>query len=176
MATDAGYCGSSPPSRPAGGSVSDRNVIGDLMTASTELVDLTRDDCLRLLGARVLGRVVFTASAMPAVQPVSYVLHGDEVVFRVADSGSLSKATRHAVVGFQVDDIDPVTNLGWSVLGVGQAYEVTDTDHHSVSAAGPASHTVAVPLQELTGQRVQLGDTGAREGTPPTDSGRPEMP
>ena len=66
------------------------------MIDSTELVDLTRDDCLRLLGARVLGRVVFTESAMPAVQPVSYVLHGDEVVFRVADSGSLSTATRSA--------------------------------------------------------------------------------
>jgi hypothetical protein len=173
MATDAGYCGSSPPSRPAGGSVSDRNVIGDLMTASTELVDLTRDDCLRLLGARVLGRVVFTESAMPAVQPVSYVLHGDEVVFRVADSGSLSTATRHAVVGFQVDDIDPVTHLGWSVLGVGQAYEITDSDRRSVTAAGPASHTVAVQLQELTGQRVQLGGAAVREDTPPTGNVQP---
>jgi uncharacterized protein len=134
-----------------------QEVIGDRMTESTELVDLTRGDCLRLLGARVLGRVVFTASAMPAVQPVSYVLHGDEVVFRVADKGSLSTATRHAVVGFHVDDIDPTTHIGWSVLGVGQAYEITDTDRRSVPPAGPASHTVAVPLQELTGQRVQLG-------------------
>ena len=142
------------------------------MTDSTELVDLTRDDCLRLLGARVLGRVVFTASAMPAVQPVNYVLHDDEVVFRVLDNSSLSTATRHAVVGFQVDDIDPVTHLGWSVLGVGQAYEVADTDRRSVTAAGPASHTVAVLMQELTGQRVQLGDAGAREGTPPTGKDR----
>jgi uncharacterized protein len=127
------------------------------MTGSLELVDLTRDDCLRLLGARVLGRVVFTASAMPAVQPVSYLLHGDEVVFRVADSGSLSTATHHAVVGFHVDDIDPITHVGWTVLGVGQAYEVTDTDGRALPAAGSASHTVAVPLQELTGQRVRLG-------------------
>jgi len=132
------------------------------MTGSTELVDLTRDDCLRLVGARVLGRVVFTMSAMPAVQPVSYLLHGDEVVFRVADSGSLSTATHHAVVGFQVDDIDPITHVGWSVLGVGQAYEVTDTDRRSLPATGSASHTVVLPLQELTGQRVQLGVAEAR--------------
>jgi len=132
------------------------------MNESTELVDLTRDDCLRLLGARVLGRVVFTASAMPAVQPVSYLLHGDEVVFCVADSGSLSTATHHAVVGFHGDDIDPITHVGWSVLGVGQAYEITDIDRRSLPAAGSASHTVAVPLQELTGQRVQLGDAAAR--------------
>jgi hypothetical protein len=132
------------------------------MTGSTVFVDLNRDDCLRLLGARVLGRVVFTASAMPAVQPVSYLLHGDEVVFRVADSDSLSTATHHAVVGFHVDDIDPITHVGWSVLGVGQAYEVADTDRRSLPAAGTASHTVAIPLQELTGQRVQLGVAAAR--------------
>lgn len=137
------------------------------MTDGIELVDFTRDDCLLLLGAAMLGRVVFTASAMLAVQPVSYVLHGDEVVFRVADSSPLSTATRHAVVGFQVDGIDPVTHLGWCVLGVGQAYEITDDDRRSVTAAGTASHSVIVPLQQLTGQRVQLGDAASRAGDAP---------
>jgi len=100
------------------------------MMERTELIPLTRVDCLHLLAAHGLGRVVFTTSAMPAVQPVRYVLHGDEVVFQVTDGGPLSTATRHAVVvGFQVDDIDPVTHAGWSVLGVGQAYEITDADH-----------------------------------------------
>ena len=143
------------------------------MTERTELIGLTRVDCLQLLAAGGLGRVVFTASAMPAVQPVRYVLRGDEVVFQVVDGGPLSMATQHAVVGFQVDDIDPVTHLGWSVLGVGQAYEITDTDRRSVTAAGPASHTVAVPLQELTGQRVQLGGAAAGEDTPPTGNVQP---
>ena len=131
------------------------------MTERTEPADLTREDCLHLLGARGLGRVVFTASAMPAVQPVSYVRHGDEVVFRVADGGPLSTATRHAVVGFQVDDIDPQTRAGWSVLGVGQAYEISDADRRSLPVAGSETHTVAVPLQQLTGQRVRLGHTDA---------------
>ena len=126
------------------------------MTERAEQADLTREDCLRLLRAGGLGRVVFTASAMPAVQPVSYVLHGDEVVFRVADGGPLSTATRHAVVGFQVDDIDPVTHAGWSVLGVGQAYEISEADRRSAPVAASATHTVAVPLQQLTGQRVRL--------------------
>jgi nitroimidazol reductase NimA-like FMN-containing flavoprotein (pyridoxamine 5'-phosphate oxidase superfamily) len=140
-------------------------MIGDRMTERTEPADLNRDACLLLLGAGGLGRVVFTASAMPAVQPVSYVRHGDEVVFRVADGSPLSIATRHAVVGFQVDDIDPVTHAGWSVLGVGQAYELSDADRRSVPVAGSATHTVAVPLLQLTGQRVLLGytDVGAAE-------------
>ena len=125
------------------------------MTERTEPVDLTRDDCLHLLGGGGLGRVVFTTAALPAVQLVSYVRYGDEVVFRVPDGCALSMATRHAVVGFQVDEIDPVTHAGWSVLGVGQAYEVNAADRRSAATTGTSTHTVAVPLQQLTGQRVR---------------------
>jgi hypothetical protein len=71
------------------------------------------------------------------------------------------------VVGFQVDEIDPLTDVGWCVLGVGQAYEITDDDPRFVSAAGTASHTVAAPLQQLTGQRVLLVDAAARSGNAP---------
>jgi uncharacterized protein len=143
------------------------------MTERTELTALTRVDCLHLLAAGGLGRVVFTASAMPAVQPVRYVLRGDEVVFHVADGGPLSMATQHAVVGFQVDDIDPITHAGWSVLGVGQAYEITDDGHRWVPSTGSARHSVAVPLQQLTGQRVRLGNTDTRAAVPPGIAARP---
>jgi nitroimidazol reductase NimA-like FMN-containing flavoprotein (pyridoxamine 5'-phosphate oxidase superfamily) len=148
-------------------------MIGDRMTERTAQTDLTRDDCLHLLGTGELGRVVFTASAMPAVQPVSYVLHGDEVVFRVADAGSLSTATQHAVVGFQVDDIDPITHAGWSILGVGQAYEISDADQRSVPSAGSATHTVVMPLQHLAGQRIRLGRTDVGAAAPPEVAARP---
>lgn len=73
--------------------------------------------------------------------------------------GPLSTATRHAVVGFQVDDIDPATHAGWSVLGVGQAYEISDADRRSVPVDASAMHIVALPLQQLTGQRIRLGYT-----------------
>ena len=143
------------------------------MTDRTEFGALTRADCLHLLGAEVLGRVVFTASAMPAVQPVRYVLYGEEVVFCVADSGPLASATRHTVVGFQVDDFDPVTQAGWSVLGVGQAYEIPDTDHRRAPTAGPATHSVAVPLLQLTGQRLRLGTADTRAAVRPLAAARP---
>jgi nitroimidazol reductase NimA-like FMN-containing flavoprotein (pyridoxamine 5'-phosphate oxidase superfamily) len=121
---------------------------------------LTRGDCLRLIGAGGLGRVVFTDAAMPAVQPVAFVLDGDEAVFRVPRGGPLDAATRGTVVGFQVDDIDPGTQAGWSVLAVGRAYEVTDRGRLTVFAAGwggdGTAHTVAVPLERLSGQRIRL--------------------
>jgi hypothetical protein len=77
------------------------------------------------------------------------------------------------VVGFQVDDIDPVTHAGWSVLGVGQAYEITDDSHRGVPSTGSARHSVAVPLQQLTGQRVRLGNTDTRAAVPPGIAARP---
>lgn len=121
---------------------------------------LTRADCLLLIGAGGLGRVVFTDAAMPAVQPVSFVLDGDDAVFRVPHGGPLDAATQGSVVGFQVDDIDPGTRAGWSVLGVGRAYEVIDPGRCAALPAGwggdDSAHTVAVPLEQLSGQRIRL--------------------
>jgi hypothetical protein len=83
--------------------------------------------------------------------------------------GASSAATRHQIVGFQADEIDPYTRTGWSVLGVGQAYEVlTPTRLAELAARQPApwildrtEHTIAIPLQRLTGRR--LHPTGTQE-------------
>ena len=47
-------------------------------------------------------------------------------MFCTANGGKLAAATLQRVVAFQVDEIGPAGRTGWSVLGVGQAYEVTD--------------------------------------------------
>ncbi|MHA6781958.1 pyridoxamine 5'-phosphate oxidase family protein [Pseudonocardia saturnea] len=131
------------------------------MTGTAGLTNLTRADCLRLIGAAALGRVVFTNAAMPAVQPVAFVLDGDDAVFRVPHGGPLDAATtRGTVVGFQVDAIDDGTYAGWSVLGVGRAYEVVDPERLAALPAGwggyDTAHTIAVPLEQLSGQRIRL--------------------
>jgi uncharacterized protein len=125
-----------------------------------ELTELGHDECLRLLADAVIGRVVFTEAALPAAHPVSYLLDGNEVVFRTANGGKLAAATLHHVVAFQVDEVDPAGRTGWSVLGVGEAYEVTDPRRLADLAARlPApwaanqdGHTVAIPLQRLSGR------------------------
>lgn len=136
------------------------------MTGTAEIADLNQAQCLQLLGADGLGRVVFTTASMPAVTPVRYHLDGNEVIFRVPPDGPLAKATRNAVVGFQADDIDPTTHTGWSVLGVGLAYEITDPNRRADLATSPTTHIVAVPLQQLTGHRVTLGHVGGNLATP----------
>ncbi len=75
-------------------------------------------------------------------------------------AGGSTRPPRVAVVGFQVDDIDPGTAAGWSVLDVGRAYEVTDPGRYAEFPAGwdghGTAHTVAVPLEQLSGQRIRL--------------------
>ncbi len=130
------------------------------MAGTGELTELGREECLRLLAGGIVGRVVFTEAALPAAHPVTYLLDGDEIVFCTANGGKLAAATLHRVVAFQVDEIDPAGRTGWSVLGVGQAYEVTDRRRLAELTgrmpdpwlANRASHTVAIPLQRLTGR------------------------
>ena len=130
------------------------------MAGTGELTELGREECLRLLAGGIVGRVVFTEAALPAAHPVTYLLDGDEIVFCTANGGKLAAATLQRVVAFQVDEIDPAGRTGWSVLGVGQAYEVTDprrlaelTDRMPDPwLANRTGHTVAIPLQRLTGR------------------------
>ncbi len=135
------------------------------LTDPAELVELDRDVCLRLLAKHAVGRVVFTDAALPAAQPVNYLLDDEEVVFRTSAGSKLAAATRHAVVAFEIDEIDPRTQTGWSVLGVGEAYEVLDPARLAELAermpapwaAGRMDHTISIPMQRLTGRRLVLG-------------------
>ena len=128
-----------------------------------DLVELSRSDCLRLLAAGSVGRVVFTERALPAAHPVNYLLDGEEVVFRTGGGGKLAAATVHNIVAFQVDDIRADAQTGWSVLGVGEAYEVTDAARlrsllprlpRPWAASAVNGHTIAIPLRRLTGRRL----------------------
>ncbi|QYN39318.1 pyridoxamine 5'-phosphate oxidase family protein [Pseudonocardia sp. DSM 110487] len=138
------------------------------MTAATdgaaivELAELDKAECLRLLAGHEIGRVVFTDAALPAAQPVTYLLDDEEIVFRTSGGGKLAAATRNAVVAFQVDRIDTDTRTGWTVLGVGQAYEVVVPDRLAELAErmptpwapNRTAHTIAIPLQRLSGRRL----------------------
>jgi hypothetical protein len=112
-----------------------------------DLHALDRAECLRLLGQGVIGRVVYTAGAMPAAQPVNYAMDGDEIIFR----------------------IDVATRAGWSVLAVGEAYQVSNLDRLGMLqqripppwAAGRSAYTIAIPTTRLTGRRLHSADATA---------------
>jgi nitroimidazol reductase NimA-like FMN-containing flavoprotein (pyridoxamine 5'-phosphate oxidase superfamily) len=129
-----------------------------------ELIELDHDECLRLLAESTIGRVVFTDAALPAAQPVTYLLDDEEIVFRTGGGSKLAAATRNAVVAFEVDQIDVTARTGWSVLGIGEAYEVVVPGRLAELAErmpdpwapGRTAHTIAIPLQRLTGRRLTV--------------------
>lgn len=127
---------------------------------------LDRNECLRLLAGETIGRVVFTTAAMPAAQPVAFVIDHDEIVFRA--SGALG-AARKGVVAFAADSIDPHTLTGWNVLGIGETYEIRDPTRLAgltglppalLATLSPRSTVIAIPLRHLTGHRVHPAETG----------------
>jgi nitroimidazol reductase NimA-like FMN-containing flavoprotein (pyridoxamine 5'-phosphate oxidase superfamily) len=135
---------------------------------SPELVEMTRGECLRLLASERVGRVVFTEGALPAAWPVAYVLDGEEVVFRAARTGRLATATVGRVVAFEVDRVAPDTRTGWSVLGIGAAYEIVDPARvRDLVRRGlpPWSRrsdiAVGIPLPLLSGRRIGPRSRGA---------------
>jgi uncharacterized protein len=87
---------------------------------------LSNDECLTLLRSHTLGRVAVRIGDTPAILPVNYALLDDEVVFRTDPGSKLSAAMMRTLVAFEVDDTDPATNTGWSVLVVGYSEQVRD--------------------------------------------------
>src|SRR4051794_33416665 len=53
------------------------------LAGKRQLVELTRDECLRLIAARRIGRLAFIHRAgLPLILPVNYVLDDDAVLIR----------------------------------------------------------------------------------------------
>ena len=88
---------------------------------------LDREECLALMGSVPVGRVVFTDRALPAIQPVNFLLDGDDVIIATAPGSKLATATRSTVVAFEVDAFDAGDKAGWSVTIIGEAHAVGDS-------------------------------------------------
>jgi hypothetical protein len=130
--------------------------------ASGRLVELSRDDCLELLGAMSVGRIAYTTDDGPRVLPVNYVLEGDSVVFRTVPDGEVYRHALGTTCAFEIDEIDEFYQSGWSVLAVGGLRLLTEEGFARLQfgripkpwAAGPGSMFVRLPCVQLTGRRV----------------------
>jgi nitroimidazol reductase NimA-like FMN-containing flavoprotein (pyridoxamine 5'-phosphate oxidase superfamily) len=135
------------------------------MAQLSELHTLDHAECLRLLRTAMVGRIVFTESALPAIHPVNFTLDGGNVIIRTSGGGKLAAAVNGAVVAFEADDIDTVTRTGWSVVVVGHASLIRDIDQ-LVALAGPDSrpwvrgrtdHVIRIKAERITGRRIMPG-------------------
>ena len=133
------------------------------MTAGCQgLLLLDRDECLGLLGRSTFGRIGVTVGALPAVLPVNYRLVDEQIVFRTGRGTKLDAATCNSIVAFEVDDVDPMSHTGWSVMVTGEARKVTDAEElatledahvpHWAPTDGEATVSIATTL--LSGRRI----------------------
>lgn len=93
------------------------------------LEQLEPQESMSLLGSVPLGRIVFTARALPAVRPASHIVEHGYVIVRADGGVAITSALmneRGTVVAYEADAIDPVDHLGWSVTLVGAAHQVSD--------------------------------------------------
>jgi nitroimidazol reductase NimA-like FMN-containing flavoprotein (pyridoxamine 5'-phosphate oxidase superfamily) len=126
-----------------------------------ELEELARDECLALLAAHSVGRIaVVGGDGLPFVVPVNYELADQTVVFRTDAGTKLDALHRHAVA-FQIDMIDPLHRVGWSVLVQGIAHEAAPHELESVHVEpwlGPRRRWIQVVPRHITGRRIRLPD------------------
>ena len=88
---------------------------------------LSAEECLDLLRTRSVGRIGLSASSLPFVVPVRYVVDEDRILMRAGRDTRMAAATNDAVVAFEVDEFDQDLDAGWSVMVQGLAREVTAT-------------------------------------------------
>ena len=134
--------------------------------------DLSTDECLRLLRSVTVGRVALTQRALPVVVPVNFAMDGHSVLIRTAPESLLTAAhDRDVVVAFQVDELDPVTLVGWSVLITGTMREITDASAQVradqlrlvPASAGERNHYVRITPGLVSGRRMtERGMVGGR--------------
>ena len=120
--------------------------------------------CRRLLRRHRFGRIAVTDADGPVIFPVNYMMDGDSIVFRTDEGTKLHSARAGATVAFEIDGVDPVHRLGWSVLARGVLEPVAATDASSERAVLPAApypegrrtHVVRISSPHLTGRRIPV--------------------
>ena len=120
--------------------------------------------CQRLLAETPIGRVVFVEDGdQPMALPVNYLVVDGTVVFRTLEGQKLSAASVGQRVAFEVDDWDPDTRSGWSVVVKGLAEEVTqwaEAERLEQEGLVPWSHGewrtiwVRITPDAITGRRL----------------------
>ena len=140
---------------------------------------------MSLLGSVSLGRIVFTALALPAIRPVTHLVDGDHVVIRTDRNAAITSELRDrtgTVVAYEADAIDMTKHLGWSVIVVGIAHRVIDPDEAAAYRQalrpwvdGTKDQVIAIHADIVTGFRL-VADGAAAIGRADAAAVRDEDP
>jgi len=121
-----------------------------------EVID--RDGCLRLVGARRVGRLGIVVGGEPVILPVNYAVDGESIVFRSAPGAKLDMGPR-APACFEIDEFDDAMQAGWSVLIAGRLEEIDEGEAGGLDvtpwAPGPRDHWMRLVPRRISGRRVR---------------------
>lgn len=127
-------------------------------------VEISTEECTRLLTSAVLGRLGVVVDGRPQIFPVKHVYDSASgcVAFPTQPGTKLRAALSWPFVAFEVDGLGPDDNGGWSVLVVGSAEEITDPDEIRRLAtlrdvhwvAGRSARWVRIVPERVTGRRI----------------------
>jgi uncharacterized protein len=144
------------------------------VNVDADLEVLSPDECLALAASMPIGRIVFTDRALPAVQPVNFMIEDGSVIIRTAQGSKLAAATRNAVVAFEVDEFDHQARTGWSVTLVGRAQSVRDPVEEArlarlplrTWAPGERDRFIRIRPEHVSGRRIPaLPANGSANGS-----------
>lgn len=89
---------------------------------------LALQECLDRLHGAVVARLAFVHDGELSVLPVTFGVDGTTLVFRTSWGSKLHIAGDNGAVALEVDDFDPASGSGWSVLVKGTASIEYDAD------------------------------------------------
>lgn len=123
------------------------------------------EECWRLVGEHGVGRVVFEGDADGTqVVPTRYDARSGTAFFRAQIFGELARRVHTRTTTLQVDELDPHTLTGWSIVMTGTARRVSDAetmaslwtlDRPQPWIPGPFTQWIALPVDHVRGQRVR---------------------
>ena len=131
-----------------------------------DAIELSTDQCERLLRAGVAGRVAVSSPDGPHLVPVNYSVVGESIVIRTSPYSVLGTYGRGSRLAFEVDFFDHERWRGWSVVARGRADVVTDpADLERIRAtwephpwaAGSRPLFLRLRWSELTGRQLGAG-------------------
>ncbi len=143
-----------------------------LPAISEPLVEvLDEAECLSLIAGGGVGRIGYTSRFGQSVVPVNYHLHKRTIVFRTGLHSSMVEDLRTGIadaefnVAFEIDEIQPDTQEGWSVLVQGPAHFVDSEEELAPIAelgvqpwaGGSKEQYMRIIPIHITGRRIQQG-------------------
>jgi len=125
-----------------------------------DLEELLVDECWQLVRSRSVGRFAANRSgASPLVVPINYLVDHDlTIVFRSAAGTKVDVATQ-GMVAIQIDEVDPLHHVGWSVVVEGLARRLHEEEVDvtiETWAPGAKPFVIRVTPTRVTGRRIRL--------------------